>query len=145
MRAEQVHENTDQATLYFNRRENYFLVAAEPKKGYGRTEVGEPFKITGDEFERRIGQVLSQVLDSFNSNSPEDQTRRQPGEYQAFRKRHQSVGVERQRSSGELRVMPLHRLQGGYVGSRAEEVVLSAGEVPTRIAAVIREAFNIAT
>ena len=145
MNTEQVHANADHATLYFNRREDYFLVVVEAKKGYGRTEVGEPVKIAGGEFENRICQVVSQALDSFHSNSPEDQIRRQPGEYQTFRKKHLSVGVQRQRSSGELRIMPLHRLQGGYVGSLSEAIVVSAQEVPTKIAAAIREAFNVAT
>lgn len=145
MKAEQIHENKDQAALYFNRRENYFLVTAIAKQGYGSVEVGAPVKISGDEFEKRIGQILSQALDSFHGNSPNDQLRREPGEYQAFRNKHLSIGVERQRSSGELRLMPLHRIQGGYAGKRAEEIVLSAQDVPMKLPATIREAFDIAT
>ncbi len=145
MNAEQVHENRDLATLYFNRREDYFLVVAEAKIGYGRTEVGQAVKITGDEFEKKIGQILSQALDSFHSNSPNDQLRRLPGEYQAFRKKHLSIGVERQHSSGELRIMPRHRIQGGYAGKRADEIVLSAQEVLTNLPTAIRKAFDIAT
>jgi hypothetical protein len=145
MNAEQLHEDRDVATLYFNRREDYFLVAAEAKQGYGRTEVGEPVKITGDQFEKRIGEILSQALDSFQGNSPSDQLRRQPGEYQAFRRKHLSISVERQRSSGELRIMPCHRIQGGYAGKRTEEIVLSAQEVPMKLPTVIRKAFDIAT
>ena len=56
MKAEQIHENKDQAALYFNRRENYFLVTAIAKQGYGSVEVGAPVKISGDEFEKRLGK-----------------------------------------------------------------------------------------
>jgi hypothetical protein len=145
MTAERVHENTDQAALYFNRRENYFLVIAEAKQGYGSTQVGEPFKVAGLEFDARIGQLLSQVLDSFHNNSSNDSIPKSPEEYRAFRKKHLGLSIKRNRTSGEVQVMPLHKLQGGYVGALKEAIVISAQDVPTKIAAVLREAFEIAT
>ncbi len=138
-------ENTDWTTVYFNRREKYFLVMVEARKGYGRVEIGEFAKIPDSEFEKAVAQVVSKSLDSFQSNSPNSTFRMSPEEYKTFRKQHLGVGVQRRRPSGELTIMPLHRRQGGFVGTRTEQILLSGNEYAAKVASSLREAFNIAT
>lgn len=141
MKAADIHKDTDRAVAYFNPRENYFLLVAEAPRGYGSVEINKTIKISDAEFDSAIASELLTILASFQHNAASNVLVRSGKDYQLFRKKHLSVGIERQKSSGDVRLWPRHRIQGGFGGRNAEQIVLSVKEYPTSIAQRLRDAF----
>jgi hypothetical protein len=138
-------EKKDFAMLYFDKKDHRFLVAALAKGPTGRTEIGEPIPVTEGEFEPKIGEVVTNCLDSFQTNvySPETARRSSDAEYRNFRKRHIGVSVERP-PSGDLIFRPLHHFQSGYVANRGEQIVVRKEDIPDGVPTALREAFALA-
>jgi len=42
-------------------------------------------------------------------------------------------------------VIPLHHESGGYVGNEGEHVTVSAADIPTTIASILKNGFSVAT
>src|SRR5262245_24227431 len=133
------------ASVYKNVKSKELLVIAKVVGATGRAEIGEPIRVSDAEVESAIANILLRTLDSFQTNvySLEATRPKTEEEYQTFRKHHLRVSVER-RSSGDIILLPLHRIKGGYAGKYAEQVVVSKEEVPDKIASALQEAFSLA-
>jgi hypothetical protein len=136
----------DSAVVYFNNRENVFFVVAEAMRGVAKAEIGEPIRIPESEFDSRIGAVLLEALDSFQTNvySPDVARGGSQEESRNFIRKHLGVDVERL-PSGNITVMPLHHSKGGYSGSYEEKIVVAKADIPAKIPSALREAFSLAT
>jgi len=134
------------ASVYKNVKSNDVLVVAKVVGPNGRTEIGDPIRISDDELESLVAVKLLRALDSFATNvySLEATRPMSTEDYQTFRKHHLSVSVERL-ESGDIVFLPLHHVEGGYGGKYAEQVVVAKQDVPAMIPAALREALRVAT
>lgn len=137
---------TDWAMLYRDPRQRHFLVVAEAKRGFAKSEIGQPVVLNDPEFDLRVTETLTQFLDSFQSNVYEPERARggSPEENSTFIKNHLAVSVERL-DSGDLILRPYHHKSGGYVAVAGEHIAVQRDQLSQRLAVAIREAFDLAT
>jgi hypothetical protein len=110
------------------------------------TEFGEPTVLTSEQFDSCIGSAVLENLEKFNKAvfDPMLARRRTEAEQRMSIKQHLNVQVTRLETN-EVKVSPLHREQGGYVGGKEDSIMLRPEEVSRKLASVIREAFSRAT
>jgi hypothetical protein len=110
------------------------------------TQFGEPSTVRREEFEAKIGNAVLEALDRFDKEKfdPALAKQRTPEDHRHFVNRYRSVSVTLQ-ENGDIRIRPLHKQRGGYVGHDNESIIVNADQVGSNLPQAIRKAFELAT
>jgi hypothetical protein len=138
--------NREFTTIYLHVKTGTFRVQPYVMGPVNWTEYGEPTVLTGEQFDSCIGAAVLDGLGKFNKDvfNPALARRETKAEQRGSIKQHLKVHVSRL-DTNEIKVSPLHRERGGYVGGKEDSIVVRAEDVPRRLAEAIRQAFHRAT
>jgi len=130
--------------IYHDGKGGNFLIFAMGGGASGRSLLDPPEEIARNEFDTRIGAALVEALDAYQERASNHQIWRASEGARKFISKHLCVSIERM-EAGDLDVVPLHHEGSGYIGKQGQHIIVPAAEINGRIAAVLKEAFAVAS
>jgi hypothetical protein len=133
-------------SVYHNTRTGHYSVQPYVMGPVSWTEFGDPALIAPQDFTSKIAEAVLSALAKFGEGQFDRSRaiRRSAAEHRRFQKEHLGVSVRRT-EGGDLSLHPLHREQGGMVGSQNDVIRVPPQDIPEKLAEAIAEAFKRAT